>query len=95
MAWQIAFDPLLPYWLIAVFAGLAGLPVLYGLFRGVRGALVRLSVVALLALALANPSAVREDRDPLSDVVAVVVDRSPSQRIASGIGDFYRALSID
>ena len=32
-----------------------------------------------IALALANPSLTREDRDPLSSVAVVVVDKSPSQ----------------
>src|SRR6478609_15861 len=35
--------------------------------------------LALMVLALANPSFTREDREPLSSVVAVVVDKSPSQ----------------
>jgi hypothetical protein len=35
--------------------------------------------LALIALALANPSFTREDRDPLTSVAAVVVDKSPSQ----------------
>ena len=30
-------------------------------------------------LALANPSLTREDRDPLTSVAAVIVDKSPSQ----------------
>src|SRR4051812_7227480 len=33
----------------------------------------------MMVLALANPSFTREDREPLSSVVAVVVDKSPSQ----------------
>ena len=35
--------------------------------------------LALLVLALANPSLTREDRDPLNSVAVVVVDKSPSQ----------------
>jgi len=33
----------------------------------------------LILLALANPSFTREDREPLSSVAAVVIDKSPSQ----------------
>ena len=40
---------------------------------------VRALALALMVLALANPSFTREDREPLSSVVAVVVDKSPSQ----------------
>ncbi len=44
-----------------------------------RGAVVRALALALMVLALANPSLTREDRDPLSSVAVVVVDKSPSQ----------------
>src|SRR5437660_3453577 len=44
-----------------------------------RAALVRAIALALFVLALANPSITREDRDPLTSVAAVVVDKSPSQ----------------
>ena len=44
-----------------------------------RGAVVRVLALALIVLALANPSLTREDRDPLSSVAVVVVDKSPSQ----------------
>jgi hypothetical protein len=48
-----------------------------------RGALMRTAALGLMTLALANPSFTREDRDPLTSVAVVVVDRSPSQ----GFGD--------
>ena len=35
--------------------------------------------LALFVLALANPSITREDRDPLTSVAVVVIDKSPSQ----------------
>ena len=44
-----------------------------------RGAAVRALALALIVLALANPSLTREDRDPLASVVALIVDKSPSQ----------------
>jgi hypothetical protein len=44
-----------------------------------RGAAVRVTALALIALALANPSFTREDREPLSSVAVVVIDKSPSQ----------------
>ncbi len=48
-------------------------------FARSRGWAVRALALALMVLALANPSFTREDREPLSSVVAVVVDKSPSQ----------------
>src|ERR1700731_1508556 len=44
-----------------------------------RGATIRALALWLVVLALANPSLTREDRDPLSSVAVVVVDKSPSQ----------------
>jgi hypothetical protein len=44
-----------------------------------RGAVIRMLALALIVLALANPSVTREDRDPLSSIAVVVVDKSPSQ----------------
>jgi hypothetical protein len=44
-----------------------------------RGATIRALALGLVVLALANPSLTREDRDPLSSVAVVVVDKSPSQ----------------
>ena len=48
-------------------------------FARSRGGAVRALALALMVLALANPSFTREDREPLSSVAAVVVDKSPSQ----------------
>src|SRR5208283_4269106 len=44
-----------------------------------RGAPIRAIALALIVLALANPSLTREDRDPIPSVAAVIVDKSPSQ----------------
>jgi hypothetical protein len=44
-----------------------------------RGATIRALALGLIVLALANLSLTREDRDPLSSVAVVVVDKSPSQ----------------
>ena len=44
-----------------------------------RGAAIRALALALVVLALANPSFTREDRDLLSSIAVVVVDKSPSQ----------------
>src|SRR5690606_12640253 len=52
-----------------------------GLARGLRGAWLRAAAVVILFLALLNPVALREDRDPLPTVVAVVTDESASQRL--------------
>jgi hypothetical protein len=79
MNYGIAFTPLVPsfvLWIaIAAIAVIAGLLLL----ARSRGWAVRVAALALIVLALSNPSFTREDREPLSSVVAVVVDKSPSQ----------------
>lgn len=78
--WEIAFAPLFSWPVIAAFSVLAGLLAIYGLVLGLRGSLLRLGAWAALTLALANPSLLQEDREPLKTVVAVVTDRSDSQK---------------
>src|ERR1700737_371075 len=79
MQYGIAFTPLVPapvLWLalvaIIVVAGVL-------LLSRARGAAVRVAALVLILLARANPSFTREDREPLSSVAAVVIDKSPSQ----------------
>src|SRR5579872_6299569 len=79
MNYGIAFTPLVPSLVLWIaLAAIAVIAALLLLGRS-RGAAVRVAALALIALALANPSFTREDREPLSSVAAVVVDKSPSQ----------------
>lgn len=79
MQYGIAFAPLVPT--LVLWVGLAAIIVIAAvlLFARARGAAVRVAALALILLALANPSFTREEREPLSSVAAVVVDKSPSQ----------------
>jgi len=75
----IAFAPLVPaYVLWSAAAVVAAVTALLLLARS-RGALVRAVALALVVLALANPSFTKEDRDPIPSVAVVVIDKSPSQ----------------
>ena len=78
---SIAWAPLLPWLAIALLAVAAALISALALWRRARGAWWRVAAVALVLLALANPSVVREERQALSDIALVVVDESPSQAI--------------
>src|SRR3984893_12393774 len=83
MQYGIAFTPLVPLLVLWVaLAAIAVIAVLLVLGRP-RGAAVRVAALVLLALALANPSFTREDREPLTSVVAVVIDKSPSQNFGN------------
>jgi len=67
---------------------LIGLAVLAALAAGAaivlagRSAILRALALVVLTTALADPSLVFEDREPVKDVVSVVVDRSASNRLA-------------
>ncbi len=75
----VAFAPLVAAQVLwAAIAAACMLSLLLFVSRS-RGAVVRALALALIVLALANPSLTREDRDPLSSVAVVVVDKSPSQ----------------
>src|SRR4030081_3439359 len=79
MNYGIAFTRLVPspvLWLAA--SAIVVIAALLLLGRA-RGAAVRVAALALVLLALANPSFTREEREPLSSVAAVVIDKSPSQ----------------
>ncbi len=78
---SLAFAPLLPP-AVLLALGLGGLAVVaLGLARRQRAVGLRALGLGLVLLALTDPSLVREDRTPLRQVVAVVVDRSGSQTI--------------
>ncbi|MDB5653195.1 MAG: hypothetical protein JWQ94_808 [Tardiphaga sp.] len=79
MQYGIAFTPLVPS--LVLWIGLAAIVVITVLLLvgRARGAFVRVAALALILLALANPSFTREEREPLSSVAAVVIDKSPSQ----------------
>ena len=83
MNYGIAFTPLVPSLLLWIaLAAIAVIAVLLLVARS-RGAAVRVAALALIVLALANPSFTREDRVPLSSVAVVVVDKSPSQNFGN------------
>ncbi len=75
---RLGFDPLIPWlvlWGLVVVA-----VVLWGVYVALRGKawLFRALAMTVLAIALANPQWIQEQREPLKDIVAVVMDRSES-----------------
>ncbi|MGD9922949.1 MAG: hypothetical protein AB7V13_16145 [Pseudorhodoplanes sp.] len=83
MNFGIAFAPLVPAYVLWAAAAIALVISALLLFIRSRGALLRATAMALLIFALANPSFTREDRDPIPSVVAVVIDKSPSQNFGA------------
>ncbi len=79
MNFGLSFAPLVSTQILwAAIAAAAVLALLLFVSRS-RGATMRAVGLGLIVVALANPSFTREDRDPLSSVAVVVVDKSPSQ----------------
>jgi hypothetical protein len=82
MSWSIEFIPFVPWSVLWALAALGAVLLALLFWRSRRGAILRILSYALLLLAIANPHLKQEDREPLSDVVAVVLDDSQSQGIA-------------
>jgi hypothetical protein len=80
--WSLTFAPLVPLPLLIGLAVLAAVAAGMALVLAGRSAILRALALTVLAIALADPSLVFEDREPVKDVVAVVVDKSASNRLA-------------
>jgi hypothetical protein len=78
---SIAFDPLLPWTVLAVLGAIGLVLVVLGLRAGARGTMWRLGSLVVVIAALANPSLIEEQRKPIADVALVVVDDSDSMAI--------------
>lgn len=79
----LTFAPLIPDPLLIALAVIAALFIVLAVLARGLTALLRALALLLVLGALANPSLVQEEREPVADVVAVVVDRSTSQ----GLGE--------
>src|SRR5215212_4048504 len=78
---SIAFDPLLPWSMLAVLGGIGLVLALLGLRAGARGTIWRLGSVVVVLAALANPALIEEQRKPIADVALIVVDDSDSMAL--------------
>ncbi|HEV7910969.1 MAG TPA: hypothetical protein VGP28_07765 [Methylocella sp.] len=78
---NLSFSPLLP-WPILLGLGVLALGLVgLGFYARGSGSFLRALGLGLLLLAMTGPALVREDRNPLKEIVAVVVDQSGSQTI--------------
>jgi hypothetical protein len=81
MNWSLVFAPFVPWSFIGGIAIVAAALIIPGILRRMRGAWLRAVAAAALILAIANPILLNEQREPQSTVVALVVDRSASQKL--------------
>src|ERR1700719_4272879 len=91
MQYGVAFTPLVPSLVLWIALGAIVVIAALLLLGRSRGAAVRVAALALILLALANPSFTREEREPLSSVAAVIVDKSPSQSFGDRTSETARA----
>jgi hypothetical protein len=77
----LSFEPLLSWPMIGGLAGLLLLVVAVLAWQRVHGTALRALASVLLLLALTNPVLLREEREGLPGVVALVVDESASQSL--------------
>ena len=89
---QIAFAPSFPWPVLAALAAAILLIGGYALWRRARGAAWRIAAALVLLAALADPVLVEQERTPVDDVVAVVVDESRSQRIGDRAAETEAAV---
>lgn len=82
MNWSITFAPLIPMPILIGLSVLAAVLILSLLFRRSRGAFLRAAALAALIAALFNPILKEEQRESLANVAIVVLDESPSQKLA-------------
>ncbi len=87
------FAPFLAWPVLAVLSAAAVALAVLSFWRGVRGAALRAVALAALLLALANPLLTEEDREQLSTIVPIVVDRSQSQDTAGRSEQTDQALA--
>ena len=88
----LGFAPLLPWAYIALLGVPAAVLLAVAAVRGGRGVGLRAAALAVLVLALINPRAVRENREPRPDVAVVVVDQSDSQAVGGRAAQREAAL---
>jgi len=79
MGFGITFSPLVPNEVLWAAIAVAVICAALLLVIRSRGAWMRALALGFAALALANPSLTRQDREALPSVAVVVVDKSPSQ----------------
>ncbi|WP_421857526.1 hypothetical protein [Oricola sp.] len=78
---SLEFAPLVAWPLLVLFCVPAALLIAYAVYAQARGAALRAAAAAALAFAVANPVVNEEERAPLSTTVALIVDRSQSQKL--------------
>ncbi len=89
----VTLAPHLPDFVFALIAIVAVVILAFSIWRRARGSVARVVAIAAILLALANPMIVHESRESLTDVVALIIDRSQSQTVGTRTEDMNRAVA--
>ncbi len=80
---NIGFDPYLPLGFIIGFAALVIIFAAYGGYQKLGSFILRVIGLTALCAALLNPQTIIEEREPLSDIVLVLIDESQSMSVGT------------
>ena len=80
---SVAFDPLLPIWLIITLTGVILITAMFAEWKGLKSFVLRAIAAFIICGALLNPQKLLEQRTPLPDVALILTDKSESMSIAS------------
>ncbi len=89
----IHFTPLVPAHMLALIAALGLVLAIASSFRFRHGLFWRIAALALIILTLSGPSILKEERKPVDDVAAIIVDRSLSQQMGNRTAQTDEALA--
>jgi uncharacterized membrane protein len=79
---SVAFDPLLPIWLIATLTILTLMAAMFAEWKGLKSFVLRAIAAFIMCGALLNPQKLLEARTPLPDVTLILTDKSESMQIS-------------
>jgi hypothetical protein len=91
--WHVSVLPFFGFTTLFIIAALAAALAVLVLYHHRRGWYLRVASLALMVAALANPTVSREERQPLNDIAAVIIDDSDSQKLGTRGKDSEAALA--
>jgi len=80
---SVAFDPLLPIWLIVVLTAVILVAAMFAEWKGLKSFILRAIAAFVMCGALLNPQKLLEQRTPLPDVAMILTDKSESMSISA------------